>query len=302
MKPAFMLLPLLVFMYLAPPPAQAQSKAFRDAVETAKRNLVILFPVSSAAGTPDPEARSIGCGFFLSLPCSKAGQPKNLYVLITCRHALEKQAKVHLRFNTKKPNVLGSLILDLRSSGQMRNLFFSSDKRMDLAAVCMENLPANVDSGSFSLSQLLDETKWGAKQVGEGSMAASIAPVYGYPGISRNRFAVRYGRIALVSPEFWFNERDENIFEKAFLVDIALNHGSSGTPLFLCNESAADNSLSILGVVKGATDVPSGRDLSTDARVEVPLSVTAFEPAASLQMLIKELIQELETRGYKVAR
>lgn len=284
-----------LFFIVAPP---AWSKGERAAFESAKRNLVLVFPAISATESSE---KVIGTGFFLCLPCSKASKNADLVLLVTCKHVLNEKGRVRLRFNSKTRGNLGSLVLDLHAEGATKNLFFAGDKRVDLAAILLESLPEKVDAGSFALSQILPENNWEAQDIGEGSPAVSVAPVYGYPGYSKNQFAVRYGRIALKSDEYWFNERDARIFEKANLVDIGLNHGSSGSPVFLAPEqggTATLSTLKILGVVKGATDVPSGRDLGSGAQVEIPLTVTAIEPAASLKAFIDEIVKAISSRGY----
>lgn len=298
------LLLLLPFLLFSPCTVPVWSKGERAAFESLKRNLVIVFPAYSASSS-GPDEKAIGTGFFICLPCTRAGKNVELKFLVTCKHVVHEKSRVRLRFNSKTKGMLGSLVIDLRGQGNERNLFPASDKRVDLACILFDALPEKVDSGCFSMSQLLPESAWEAQDIGEGSMTVSLAPVYGYAGYSRNQFAVRYGRIALKSDEYWFNERDEQIFEKANLVDIGLNHGSSGSPvLFLPEQAGAASpaSVKVLGVVKGATDVPSGRDLSTGSRVEIPLSVTALEPAESLKSLLAEIIKELAARGYALRK
>lgn len=274
-------------------------------LDVLKKTVVYLF-ASGGSMREDLDEKVLGTGFLLSIPCTKNGKPTSMNFLITCKHVISNQTILRLRFSSKNKNRTGSLILDIKPAGENKNAFFSSVSRIDLAAVFLESLPQSADAFTIESKQVLDESRWEEKQIGEGSTVLSLAPVYDYPGYTKNMPAARFGRIALISPETWFNERDPSIYEKAFLVDIGLNHGSSGSPLFLFPDRDSFQSGKytagppyFLGVIKGAVDVPSGRDLSTGTPVEVPQVLTAFEPPSSLQILINQLFKEMSGKGYK---
>ncbi len=242
------------------------------------------------------------------MPCEKNKQKGNLSFLITCKHVLDKKNTVVLRFNSKSTPTSQSIYYSIKRQGAAKNILPASDAGVDLAALYLDKIPANADLRPIEASEILDESKWKASDIGEGTEVFTVGPVFGYPGKTRNIPALRIGRIAQINPEKWYNERVETVFEKAFLTDINLTHGTSGSPIFLLPNNSAEkdknksaqtsNSLTLLGLVKGAPDVVAGQFLNSVPSMEIPQAITACEPASSLRSFIKEIGKEITAKGF----
>ncbi|MBX9720303.1 MAG: serine protease, partial [Candidatus Obscuribacterales bacterium] len=232
----------------------------------------------------------------------------NLSFLITCKHVLDHKNSVRLRFNGKAAQAGQSINYSIKRQGADKNILPASDASVDLAALYLDKIPEKADLHPIDPSEILDESKWNAQDIGEGTEIFTVGPVYGYPGKARNTPALRFGRIAQINPEKWYNERVESVFEKAFLTDINLTHGTSGSPVFLLPANSLSNekkiaiqpkdSLIVLGVVKGAPDVVAGQFLNAEPSLEIPQAVSACEPASSLRSFIKEISKEITAKGF----
>jgi len=122
----------------------------------------------------------------------------------------------------------------------------------------------------------------------------------GYSGIERNFPICRFGRISLVTDEFWCDTARGFGKEAAWLADLGTDVGASGSPVFLFplqTEIDSDGNIeqktggcSLVGVVKATFDSP------TDPLRKLR-ALTPIEPVSHLQQIFAMVLAKLKQEG-----
>ena len=279
----------------------------RDAIESA----VYIYASSTSPCEsvvppipPRKALRPIGSGFIAVLKpqvsVSAGGSVQTYPFLITARHVIGDRDSVIIRMNRSDSPVFICVPVQLVTEGKEQNVFFSQRAEVDLIAIRLPEVP-NAAYAAFDYSMILDEDLMKREGVSEGSDIFTVGYLFGYSGDQQNLSVVRFGKIALLSNEAWYqSDSPRNMFEQAYLAELQSERGLSGTPVMLRSpQLRLDNDGTyryrevkpyVIGVVKGGLRSWVGGDQG----------ITAIEPAYHLRQLLKKIAEQLAASGVPI--
>lgn len=236
---------------------------------------------------PDGTLIANGTAFFVGVPDEQ--NPERWYVyLVTAKHVLQRMEGgaffpvVYVRLD-KKDGSTETVKLPIVASGDKRTVFVHDDTTVDLAVI-----PALPDEKVFDFkflpaSLVLEAGALQAHNIAEGTEVFFTGLFTPHVGEQRNYPIVRFGRVALMTPERinWNGVKTE-----LYLVESGSYGGNSGSPVFFY--LGADRSpgsitvgppeLYLAGVMKGAFQ--EGRPIQVVPTSETPVSVANIGIAA----------------------
>lgn len=247
---------------------------------------------------PDGKLVANGTAFFVGVPDEQ--NPERSYVyLVTAKHVLQKTEggpffpAVFVRLD-KKDGSAETVKLPIVASGDKRTVFFHDDTTVDLAV-----FPALPDEKIFDFkflpaSMVLEGDALQAHNIAEGTEVFFTGLFTPHVGEQRNYPIVRFGRVALMTPERinWNGVKTE-----LYLVESGSYGGNSGSPVFFYlgadrlpgSITVGSPELYLAGVMKGAFQ--EGRPIQVVPTSETPVSVAnigiaAVVPAPKLREIL----------------
>lgn len=173
-------------------------------------------------------------GFLVGVPAQPARTSLHTY-LVTARHCLRENkngdfySRVHVRVNRTAG---GALLIPTRVTveGLGRNVHLHPDPNVDLAVIEFRVDPAVMDVRVIPPELLTDRDSLEKAQITEGTDVFFAGLFTSYPGNERNYPIVRFGRVALVTPEViqWA----EGVKSNLYLIEATAFGGNSGAPVF----------------------------------------------------------------------
>lgn len=295
-----MLLKILV-AYLLVSLFQIEVAVAADSLALAKNSLVYIYE-GSVNPCKDKKPVPVGTGFFVAIQNIAKANRETLFFLVTAKHNISVRKSIAARFSDQSGDqfcTTANIILD----GAEKNTFVSNDPTVDLAIICVESPEKIV---GFDLSDLADDSALRIYGIHEGDNVFNIGYLHQNPGFSRNYPTLRHGKIASMNPEKWY-EGASNANEQAYIVEMDLTRGTSGSPVLICQEQiriTEDNVLQhrrlpvlVLGVVKGAPETTAPKTNAHGLIVTLDQGVTAIEPAENLKRMFQDLLNELQKEG-----
>lgn len=246
----------------------------------------------------DGKLEANGTAFFVGLPDEL--NPERSYVyLVTAKHVLQNTEGgplfpvVYVRLD-KKDGSAEIVKLPIIASGDKRTVFFHDVPTVDLAVV-----PALPDEKVFDfkflpVSVLLESDTLHTHNIAEGTEVFFTGLFTPHVGEQRNYPIVRFGRVALMTPERinWNGMKTE-----LYLIESGSYGGNSGSPVFfylgadrlLGSITVGPPELYLAGVMKGAFQ--EGRPIRAVPTSETPFSVAnigiaAVVPAPKLREIL----------------
>jgi len=295
--------------FLFPDRVYARERSFvREAIEGA---VYIYAPSATPCAPvvspvpPRKALRPIGSGFIVVLKperkaASASGGIQGYPFLITAHHVIGSRDSIIVRMNRSDRPEFACFPVKLIPGGKSQNVFASHRAEVDLIAIRLPDLP-NTDFAAFDYSMILDEDLMKKEGVSEGTDIFTVGYLFGYSGNSRNFSVVRYGKVALLSNEAWYqSDSPRNMHEQAYLAELQSEHGLSGTPVMLQSPQLRLDKDGIyryqhvkpyvIGVLKGGLRSWVGGDQG----------IAAIEPACHLRELLKKIADQLTASGIPI--
>lgn len=183
------------------------------------------------------EVRRVGTGFFVAV---RTSDPSRFYgYFVTAKHVLQPKSRVgffnevSLRLNTRDGKTT-EVVVPIVTEGPSRTVFFPDDASVDLAAI-----PVQADQSVLEYLPLPDDviaTKEIVNELGiaEGSDVFFTGLFTPYLGAVKNYPIVRFGRVALMTPEKipWVEAGQERKMMDLYLMETNSFGGNSGSPVF----------------------------------------------------------------------
>ena len=212
-----------------------------------------------AIGVPDTRTPTmwIATGFLYGRADSKDDQGPSLYstYLVTNRHVLSGQKRIHLRFNPSGTAPAKEYAFDLFNSAGNPNWFAPSNPNIDVAVgpIDFNLLVKDGINARFFEDQknTMNTATMKASGISEGDFVYVLGFPFGDTGGSRNYVIARSGTIARINDTLNGNRLD-------FLLDVPTYPGNSGGPVILKPEmisiqgTKSHNSSALLGVTSVA--------------------------------------------------
>lgn len=275
-------------------------------LQTVKNSIVFVLSGSPVTDNAAP----LGTGFIVGLRLKS--NPETMYkFVITNAHVLAKQKVVTLRINNSSNTAAISYPTDLASSA-----LFPSEKTVDLAAIAIPDIP-DTNPTVFDYSYILGHDDLKKAEIEEGTDVVATGYLQPYAGIAKNFPVMRFGKIALLTDEHWFN----TVFadkQQGYIVEIYNVGGSSGSPVVLQPSQVRVNSQNVfqqrrippylVGVIKGhPNDLAELKEVVNlqlkpipDKYAVISAGVAVIEPAENLRKFLQEIAAILETKGQPV--
>jgi hypothetical protein len=250
---------------------------------------------------PRKALRPVGSGFVVllksELSSSANGKSPGYPFLITSQHVIGDRDAIIVRMNRSDRPESICLSIKLAADENGRNVFESQRPEVDLVAIRLPELQ-NIVPAVFDFSMIMDENGMKREGISEGTNVFTVGYLFGYPGNQQNVSVVRFGKIALLSNEAWYqSDSPRNMYEHAYLAELQSEPGLSGSPVMLQSPQLrldADGTYRyqqvkpyIVGVLKGGLRSWVGGDQG----------MAAIEPAYHLRDLLKKIIDKLAETG-----
>jgi hypothetical protein len=270
----------------------AQKQDINKIYDLLRRTVVFIYEMPiDGQDTPNPLSFPRGTAFGLGFEIAGTREPANakqgFNYLITNKHVLHNDygvyfEKVLIRANHLNGQECLYIPMPLKFEGKGQNVFCHEDVQVDLAAIELPMKIPNFYPWALNHDMIIDEMDFKQK-VRVGTHVCSTGYLSGYPGVEKNHPVMRFGRIALLSEEFWYKTKRQSVSidvrEQAYVVEIGSVGGASGSPVLLDVEHDREGQPLLLGVIKGSMD---GQDRE-------PQGLVAVEPPHRLLELSSEL-------------
>ncbi len=275
-----------------------------------KRSVVFVYAPSAIRDEPFPtqDEHPLGTAFLIAIPLEELGISRVVYYFVTNKHvlmytqgALRKvdgseveqrickrtpRCRICIRVNNTDNSAGIFHHLSLRYAGPQQNVWKHPEEHVDLIAVEMPLVEDFLPEGF--LQQMIISPN--SLKIEVGQDAFGVGYLSGYAGIGKNYPVVRFGRIALISDEKWLkSDRNPEIYEEGFLVELSSVGGASGSPVILDVPQRPDVPL-LIGVVK----------CLVASLHEEQQGLVAMEPPHNVVSLFDELKMNLTMRGFSV--
>jgi hypothetical protein len=256
------------------------------------------------------ERQFSGTGFFYNF--FRSGD-QAVTAVVTNRHVVDGMAKIQMRWTRKRlsnePDY-GSFV-DVVIEKVQERVLYHPDNNIDLAVIAVSDLLNNYQSESKPIYVIgIDESSVSSEEDLKKFQPLEDIVVVGYPdGISDTANNIPIFRRGVTATPVYM--RFDN--KKQFMIDAAIYHGSSGSPVFRynvgvwLNESGAaqlGTHLSLLGVVWGVIETttegemriaPAPTQFATKIISNIPHNLGLCIPA----YCILDFEPEIVKRGYK---
>lgn len=243
-------------------------------------------------------------GFMAGFRSGTENKTDDIAYLITNKHVIANCKSLYLRFNLKNEGI-NWLQLTLDPPHVI------SSKRPEVDLVAIEILVPNKWHSTLDVSSILDDDQMKSLQIVEGADVYTVGWTTGRLNeqTTRQPLAVqsilRFGKISLLTNQHWYNARDPNLYEQAYVVDIQTSNGwgFSGCPLLLQDQSLRNqngsrsqprkSTATLIGVIKGhsLTNAPVCYEDSQRSVmfVQIPDGLAMVEPSANLRELMNTI-------------
>jgi hypothetical protein len=294
--------------------AALQCPALSRSKELDPRNSVVFLYDSPVDDLPS------ATGFMAGFNSADKNNPGVAAFLITNKHVIAGKHSMCLRFNPKDAGPVHYFQLNLDQA----QVIPSQRPEVDLAAIAMPTVPEDWYE-FFDLSSMLSDDQMNSLHITEGADVYTIAWNIGMQKsvvVARQprplRSILRFGKISLLTKEFWDGLNDPTMVAQAYLVDMQASPAwhSSGSPLLLQTPRLRDHHLShrgnkqlLIGVNKGymsgflpvqyAKLGPSATETNS-AYVDMPGELIITEPVANLRELLEVIGHDLIKSGRKI--
>ncbi|PZM80378.1 MAG: hypothetical protein DKT66_14035 [Candidatus Melainabacteria bacterium] len=265
----------------------------------------------SVAFVLDESGKPCGTAFLISI---KDAPPGKLHweFLITNKHVVQNidtepdgtvnaatwMKRIRLRLNSM---VEGFEHYDIEVAKVKRPFIVHEDPRVDLAVINIEEPLPVCDLVAMDIGVVFGNTRPGAPLSEEGTDVVNCALLDGYSGLKKNFPICKFGKIALVTDEFWCETKRGFGKEAAWIVDLGSEEGSSGSPVFATPfQIKVDQAgrvfqhtggFCLVGVVKAVSD--SMTDYQKKMR-----ALTLVEPVKHLQDIFSKIMIDLANQGF----
>jgi hypothetical protein len=262
---------------------------------------------ASSAGARPPVALGTGFSLFLSAgKKSPEGRDLGLRFLITAGHVIAGRSSVVLRMNRSDKKGFACQTVDLVREGPLPKRTVHqliNQPQVDIAAIRMPNIP-DADPTSFNYSMILDKAKLAELHVHVGTDVFTVGYMFGYAGLSLNYPITRFGKVALMTEEYWLRpdpKTGKTTLEQGYVIELQNVPGLSGAPVMLSNPQWSINPKSgvsqtrnvppyILGVIKDLMLSPAGGSQG----------VAVIEPGERLRELLRAIASDYQAAGAPV--
>lgn len=261
----------------------------QSAVLTVKKTVAFICPEN----TTDP----IGTGFFMSV--SRIDNPNQVVLfLVTNKHVIIEadhdwkgeitgRQPRQTRLRLEDPNG-GFFYLALDPN----QAILHKNQTVDLA-VFIVSVPNRIPVHTVDLSAMHDASATGAMSVEEGRDVFTVGLLGGYAGKEKNYPVCRFGKLAMVSNESWCDAELGDGKEQAWLVDLGMYEGASGSPVWMCPFQIESSiygqakmrmgAARLIGVAKAFYDAPNDH-------TKMLRAVTLVEPIDNLIAMFKDIV------------
>lgn len=268
-----------------------------DTIKQATESVVFIYDSNSRPCDPPPPRTTVwplGSGFIVGFESAKrAGIWK---FLVTARHVIGSRDSVILRLNSRDRARL--VCYPHRLSGGTTQIIFAPKRpEVDLVLIHMPDIP-DTDPLIFDYSTIADETMYRSWEISEGTEVYTVGYLFGYSGQKQNFPVTRFGKIALLTEEYWYRTQERNLDEHAYLVELQSTPGLSGAPVILrgpqfriglTGPQYRKVPLIVVGVIKGLLTSPHGSQ-----------GLAATEPARHLKEILEDIVERLRREGHEV--
>lgn len=304
--------------------AEVSPEKYVSPYTKAKESIVFIYRKGSEPCTNAKD--TLGTGFFMHLTLEDdPSTPRTQLLLITNRHVVAGHDEVVLRLNGVNGNAVCQPF-PLKSSPPDQNFFQPDRADVDLVALQVK-APTDTNPASIGHDCLLDIERIKLVGVTEGSEVFTAGYFLGYAGFQKNLPLIRSGKVAMLSDEYWLTSDAMPIPQQAYMCELGITHGASGSPVFIAPEQirvrpgatspdSRNVGTRVLGVVKGfpplsipiefsipVTDAVGGiavsRVMTVYTKTEAP-GLATVEPAQNLKELLEIVARELTKRGHKI--
>lgn len=184
----------------------------------------------------EPDGQYQSCtGFLVGVPASQ--DPTRMFTyLATARHCLQVGKKgafyprIYVRLNNRAG---GADLIKARVSteGLGRNVHLHTDPDVDLALIEFHVNPAAQDIRVLAPDLLTDRDSLEKAHISEGTDVFFTGLFTSYQGAQRNYPIVRFGKLALVTPEA-IEWGEDKVRSHLYLMEVTAFGGNSGAPVF----------------------------------------------------------------------
>lgn len=190
-----------------------------------------------------------GTGFFVGIRSPNDANAIFTY-FVTAKHVLQDEKKkflpsIQVRLNLRK----GGTAMEtwpLRPANPDRNVFFHDDPSVDLAVIPVALNVELLDVKVITDDLITTKESFETSHISEGTEVFFTGMFSPYMGDQRIYPIVRFGRVALVTPE---KVKWDGVLMDLYLMESASYGGNSGSPVFfsLVQEGAPPGALLVVG-------------------------------------------------------
>lgn len=220
-------------------------------------------------------------GFMTSIPTAGTIWGDGFFYIITNKHVIQLRGEtnsqvlwkeeVSVRFNHHSTRKAIHKRLKLVIDGSDQNVFPHPNPKVDLVAIRLskydEFLPV-----ALAYDMLTDKTEF-TEKIRLGSNVCTVGYLPGYAGQDAIHPAMRFGRVSLLSDEWWWLTNRVGVpagtREKAYVIEIAALGGCSGSPVLIDGRFEDEEHCLVVGVLKGSVSSDLGAEQGL-AAIEPP--------------------------------
>jgi hypothetical protein len=227
----------------------------------------------------DTTYNPLGTGFFVSVEKKDSLSVTSAVYFVTAKHVIKSndsfRDNIYLRLN-KKDSLSKYIPAKLFYKETNKNVFFHSEKDVDIAVISIIPNPKRFDFLTFPSNLLTNEVKIKELNISEGTDIFFTGLFVQFTGEKRIYPIMRFGRVALITEEKipWKDE-----FLNLYLFESTSYGGNSGSPVFFYlgaergggGLTVGPPQLLLAGVMKGHFN--EGNPIEVVETKKVPFSV-----------------------------
>jgi S1-C subfamily serine protease len=251
-----------------------------------------------------------GTGFFYNFFRS---DNQSVTAIVTNRHVLANMTKVQMRLTRKNASNLPDFgnYVDVALENLDSRVIFHPDPDVDLAILAISDVLNAYENNSKPIYAVgMDQSLVSSESDLKNFQPIEEVLIVGYPdGVSDTANNIPISRRGITATPVYMRFNNE----KRFMIDAAIYHGSSGSPVFLYNVGAwvgqnngmqLGTRVALLGVVYGVMEsetegeiriVPAPTQLAAKSVSKIPHSLGACIPAYCILDFEPEIVKQ----GYK---
>lgn len=253
---------------------------------------IFIYGPHTAPCATQPTAEKLsplGSGFVVQLErttTASAQQRNGRNFLVTAKHVIANQPEVIIRMNS------GTAAEFVCQSVKLQAAIFAASG-VDLVAVSLPEIP-DANPTVIPSSLLIDAKEMTDRNIGVGTDVLTVGYLLGYDGQKIHAPVAKFGRLSLVTEQWWYHNSESKRIEQAYALDLSSSLELSGAPVFTSGVEMATYPFRyrelqpfVLGVVKGLILRPVDGEL-------IYARVAILEPGENLKTLMQQVARTLK--------